>query len=160
MDLASVTGTFAHISTDWIILVALVLLVTVDALRSGASRAIALSLALPPTYLCAALLSKSAIVGASLASIKGVPYAVILLLLLGVFTVMMHRISRDYNSASVPNAILAGLATTALLAVFWMQLPALSALWHFSAPASEIFGSAYALFWLIGSYAALAAVRS
>ena len=60
MNLTSVTGAFAHVPTDWIILFVIALLITLDALRSGASRAIALSLALPITYIASILFPKAA----------------------------------------------------------------------------------------------------
>lgn len=161
MDVSSLSATFAHVPTDWIILFAVALLITLDALRSGASRAIALSLALPITYAVPVVLPKAAFLGTIIKPMStGVPGAVIILIVLAVTTTLTYRISRDYNSASASQAIMAGVAATSLLAVFWLQIPALSALWHFSAPATTIFGAMYSLYILVGGYAVLAAVRS
>ena len=161
MNLTAVTGAFAHVPTDWIILFVVALLITLDALRGGASRAIALSLALPAAYVSSLLLPKTVFLDSILKPFStGTAGAIIILVMIAVLSFFTYRISRDYNSASAVQATMAGLATTVILAVFWMQIPALSALWHFSAQATQVFGSVHALFWLVGGFAVLSAVRS
>ena len=161
MNLTAVTGAFAHVPTDWIILFVVALLITLDAMRGGASRAIALSLALPVAYVSSLLLPKTVFLDSILKPFStGTAGGFVMLGVIAILAFFMYRISRDYNSATGVQATMAGLATTVILVVFWMQIPALSALWHFSAQASQIFGSAHAFFWLIGGYAVLSAVRS
>jgi hypothetical protein len=161
MNLTAVTGTFAHVPTDWIILSAVALLITLDALRSGASRAIALSLALPIAYTISILLPKTAFLDSVLKPFgTGIAGAIVILIIIAVLSVCTFRIARDYNSASALQATMAGVATTVLFVVFWIQMPLLGALWQFSFQATHVFGSTYAFLWMAGGYALLSVVRS
>lgn len=159
MNLASLSNTYAHLPTDWIIFAVVFAVCAIDAMRSGASRAIAVSLAMPVLYACASLLPKTAVLDSVLKQVNGIPYAILLLVLLGFFSLCMYRTTRDYGSAVPVKALMAALATTIILIIFWIQIPALSGIWHFSSQVAGIFGTAYAFFWTIGSYLMLVAVR-
>lgn len=159
MDLSSLSGTFSGVPVDWIVLLSIAVLFIVDAMRSGASRAISLSLALPITYVVSAILPKTAFIGTPYAGLGASSRGIALLIILAVISLIVFRMTRDYSSAQPLKAILTGLATAILLAVFWIQMPGLTALWQASEQVTYIFGAAYSLFWLIASYLALAAVR-
>ncbi|MDP2648684.1 MAG: hypothetical protein Q8P19_02180, partial [bacterium] len=60
----------------------------------------------------------------------------------------------------VVQALMAGLATTIIALVVWLQIPSLDAVWHFGPQIQNVFSEAYRFWWLLISFAALAFVRS
>jgi len=57
-------------------------------------------------------------------------------------------------------ALLAGCAGAAILLVVWFHVPALASLWQFGGDVTAVFSGPYAFWWLLGSYATLAFIRS
>ncbi len=162
MSFQTVTVFFTHIPTDWIILFALAVFIAFDTLRSGASRAIALALALPLTLVVATNLSDTAILGGVLGA-KASPavQAMAISLVFAVSFYVMLRISRRFsdNSSYPLQALVAGVAAAAALVVFWIQIPSLESVWKFGPQVQHIFGATFRVWWLLGAYAALAFIR-
>ncbi len=161
MNAHAITGIFGHIATDWIVLIVIVLVVAVDSMRSGSSRAIALSIALPITAAIFPWLGSTAVIGAiakqmSTPSMQAMLFAALLILI--VFIV--YRMVRTYGASERPlQALLTGVATAAVVAVVWMRVPVLMALWHPTAQSTAVFGAAYGLLWLVAALFTLALSR-
>jgi hypothetical protein len=153
----------AHIPIDWIVIVVFALLLTFDAMRSGSGRASVIAVTFPIAAFLSNLLPHTIVIGSVITSLK-TPYvqAGIFLILFAIIFIMLHRII--YNLGGISRglffSLLAGLSATIVAVVMWLQVPALTALWHFSSPVQSIFGASYAIFWLIGAYLILAFVRS
>ncbi len=163
MNLDSITAIYNSIPTDWMIIGALAIFAAFDCLRSGARRICTLVLALPPTVLLIESLPRTAILG-SIVGQFATPLlgAVLFFIILVAVYILIHRIGLSWGSESgqTIQAALAGVAVMVIVVTFWIQIPALDSLWHFGAQVHAIFGEAYRFWWLIGSYAALAFVRS
>ena len=161
MDIDAMTSFASTIPIDWIILGALAILFSIDALRAGPAKISALALALPSAMLISGLLPGAAFLG-SIVSQFSTPFlqgALFLAIAAGLY-ILVRRMDASYGGEGQPfQALLAGCAGTAILMVVWLQIPALTALWAFGSDIVGVFGTTYAFWWLIGSYAALAAVR-
>ena len=154
---------FSHIPLDWIGIVALALLITFDALRSGSGRASALALALPIAAFLSSLIPHTYLIGNVATSLSN-PFAQAGIFL--VFFVLTYLFTSRITAtlAGVPDgflpAVLSGLSATIVVIVTALQVPALQALWHFNSLVQTIFGAGFALFWLLLAYLILAFVRS
>ncbi|HWP61563.1 MAG TPA: hypothetical protein VN495_03095, partial [Candidatus Paceibacterota bacterium] len=75
--------------------------------------------------------------------------------------VLCNRIiGMNFGAGAAPfSSIAIGFATTAIVVVFWLQVPALSTIWHFGPAVSSVFAAQYAFWWLLGSYVVLAGLR-
>ncbi len=156
------TSLLAHWPTDWILLGAFAVFVALDALRSGSARAATLALAAPLSLVLVDALPQTFLAG-SLSQQFAAPAAQVVLfaLIFGVLFLLIHRIVYSFSeNGGVLQALIAGVAATAAVAVVWLQIPALQSLWQFGPQAQLVFGEAYRLWWLIGAYTALAFVRS
>ncbi len=163
MNLDSLTSLYNAVPTDWMIIAVLAIFAAFDALRSGARRIASLSLALPVAALLFGAISSAAFLGDAVAQFSSpVPQAALFFILLIGIYILINRIGLAWGSESgqTLQAALAGVAAVALAVVIWIQIPALDALWHFGPQMQLIFGETYRFWWLIGSYAALAFVRS
>jgi len=153
-----------HMSFDWIIIIALIVLVAGESLRSGTNKAIALSLALPLGYVMYGFLQNAAFLQNSLAGEAANPtaQAVIFLGLLIVAFLLVYRCVSFYGASSggMFGSAVVGISTVIILLVFWLQVPALSTLWKFGPQIQSVFAEAYRFWWLIGAYFVLAAFRS
>jgi|GEM_PF-650248 hypothetical protein len=164
--LATTTGTLAtsisHISIDWFIFAALIVLLTIDALRSGSGRTAAIALALPAAGLFFEGLSKTAVIGQLVATAAS-PLAQAILfiaLVVGLYFVI-NRMMPHYDdiSGSPLLGVLSGLATAVAIMATWVHLPFLAAIWHFGGPTVHLFDDPFRLWWLLASFLALAFVR-
>jgi len=163
MDISLITSFFAHPPLDWVIFGVLVLIIGIDALRSGTARAATLSIALPVTLFFSNTLSHAILVGPFIdkfsnplieAAIFG-----------GIFIVVFfltYRIMYSLGGNAAPPfaSIMASFAATIVMYVMWLQVPALQSVWHFGPQIQSIFGALYAFWWMLVAYLALAFIRS
>lgn len=164
--LATSTGTLAtslsHISIDWFIVAALIVLLTIDALRSGSGRTAAIALSLPAAAIFFEGLTKTAVIGPLVATaISPLSQAVIFIALVVGLYFVINRMMPHYDdiSGSPLLGVLSGVATAVAIIATWVHLPFLAAIWHFGAPATHLFDDPFRLWWLLASYLALAFVR-
>lgn len=161
--LASTTAVLAHTPIDGVIIVALLIVLVIDSLRSGTARAATLAVALPLAVFSSSLLTHASIIGPMLEKLSS-PYmqAAIFALLFGVLFILVYRIMYALGgSGSTPTvSVVAGLSATIITLVMWLQVPALQSVWHFGPIIETVFGAAYAFWWLIAGYLLMAFVRS
>lgn len=162
MNLSAVSSVFSHIPIDWILIGVFVILIALDAMRGGLSRATALAIALPLTLLLLEFVQNAALLG-SLSSVLSSPVLQLLFdaAALVVVFVLMYRLTDTFssNSSNLVQSLLASIATVAIIITIWLQLPLLETLWQFGPQVQYVFGEAYRFWWLIASYIALAAAR-
>ena len=163
MNVDSLISLYNAVPTDWMIIGAVAIFAAFDTLRSGARRTCTFAFALPVTYVLIGSVPQTVVLG-GIAGQFSTPLlqAILFFIILAVIYVTVSRIGLSWGgeAGQTIQAALAGVAGTALLVVFWLQIPALSTLYHFGADAQNIFGESYRFFWIIGSYAALAFVRN
>jgi len=163
MNLEVITGFFAGIPTDWLIIGVFALLFALDAVRAGARRICLLALALPVTVVLVANLPKAALLGSVTAQFSTpILGAVLFVIVLVVMYILIGRIGLAWGgeAGQTIQAAISGVAIAALVVTFWLQVPELDSIWHFGTQVQNIFGEGYRFFWLFGSYAALAFVRN
>lgn len=156
-------GFASHWSIDWIVFCIIAAIFAVDAYRSGASRAATVSLALTLAYVAHALLSKADVLSSFMGQFSApMPQAVLFLALCAASYFAVDRVGLSHGAdfGSPVSAILTGLAASALVCAFWFMVPDLSTLWEFGNQFSAIFGQQFGFFWIVGSFAVLAYVRS
>lgn len=153
----------ANLPADWIAIAAFAILVAFDSLRSGTSRAIALALAMPASILFFSLLQHAAVIGKFTAQFTSLSLQATLfgIVFAGTY-ILARRMAMRYsgNEGAVIQSVLAGAATAFVVVVLWLQVPALQSIWHLGAQVQNIFGEIYRFWWILGSYIALAAIRS
>ena len=161
MDLSSVASVAAHLSAGWLVLTAVAILASLDALRGGTGRAAALALALPLTYVFLTFLPDAIFVGALYTSLTSA-YAqagIAAVVLVGLF-VVLYRVTDSFESdTGFLSAVLAGIALAVVVGVTWSLIPQFNQLWSFGDSVEGVFGPAYRLWWLLGAYIALAFAR-
>lgn len=162
MDFASISEMFTSLPMDVVAAALFATAITVDTLRAGASRAIALSLALviaptlyaivPNTYLIGSVIS-----GISIGYMDAIVFAALVVLL--AFTIYRITTTFSDDSARPGLAIVTGIATTVVVLCVWHMSPVLQALWTFSPAIQAAFGEAYRLYWLLLAFIAFAFVK-
>ncbi len=158
----SLTAFFAHITTDWIIIFALVVFVAFDVLRSGSSRAVALSVAIPLSGLLAQSIAGAAFLGSFVQQFSTPILKTSLLVALAIasFLLMLRILDRFNGDEGRPiQSLAAGIATAAIILSVWTQNPEWGTIWKFGDQIQYAFGEAFRFWWLIGGYAVLALVR-
>ncbi len=148
---------------DWIIIIVCALLIAFDALRSGAARASALSLALPVTVFVFGLISHTYYIGAIFQKFSSamLQAGVFLAVALVMFFIVYRIISLFVSSAPrLLFSILSAVSATMVMVVVWIQVTPLSSVWQFSPSTIALFGSDFALLWLLCAYLILAFIRS
>lgn len=161
MNVGALSGVLANWSIDWVIILVFAVLVALDTLRSGSSRAAALILAAPLTLTFVASLPQAFIAGPALQQLTS-PAAQILLfaVMFAVLFLIVHRIVFSYSeNGGALQAVLSGAAAAAVFTSVWLQIPALQSVWHFGPQVQIIFGDMYRLWWLVAAYLTLAVVR-
>jgi hypothetical protein len=147
---------------DWVLLIVIVIFLTLESFQSGASRTRALALALPTMLLAVSWFSSSALLGSVSQSLTASPLGQLALhgIILLVLFILFYRIFFGYGmtNGSIAYAFLCGLATTIMLIVVLLQIPALTTYWQFSEPIPTVFGESYKFYWLLVSLAILAFV--
>jgi len=151
-----------RIPTDWIIIVLLIIFIAFDVIRGGSSRAVALSLALPLSALLASRIPDTVLVSSIAQSFTtSTMQALFIGVIIAIALVLTYRLTATFgdDSGKPIQALIAGIATVAIVLSVWIQTPALDTLWHFGTQVQIIFGSAYSFFWLCAGYFLLAFVR-
>lgn len=163
MNLDAVTGIFTGIPFDLLILSGILIILAIDSLRSGIGRACAISIALPIVLVLYSLIPKTIALGtipmlSASPSAEAITFGV---LAFGTY-LLMRRISLEYiesGTGEPVQALIAGGAATAVFIVVWLQFPAGQEVWQLSDKVTTLFSESYRLFWLLGSYLALAFAR-
>jgi hypothetical protein len=152
-----------NLPLDWIIIGALVVIVAAITLRTGAGLACTVALALPAADILTALVPHAALLSGITGGLAApLPQAILFLVLTGLMYLIVARIGLSYGSerGAPIQAVIAGVATTAIVVSFWLQIPGLDSVWHFGAHIQAIFAEQYRLWWLTLGYIVLAIVRS
>jgi len=163
MDFGAITGTFANIPMDWIILGVVALLAAFDVVRAGSRRVTTFALALPVALLAFSALGQAAVLGPITAGLSlSYAQALFFIALVFIMYILIGRIGISYGSGPGQpiQAALAGVALAAITTVVWIQVSPLDSIWHFGSQVQSLFGESYRFWWLIGSYMALAFARS
>ncbi|HEY4487812.1 MAG TPA: hypothetical protein VI483_03560 [Candidatus Paceibacterota bacterium] len=150
------------IPIDAIILIIFAVIVMIDAFRSGTRRVVVLTLTAPITLILYSALLNAAFIGKTLTALTApsVRAGIVAATFVLVYIMIYRLVPPSFNAASSPlQAIVAGLAAATVLAVLWVQTPALMAMWAPSEMVQVIFGSAYRLYWLVGAFLILAFSR-
>lgn len=158
-----VANSLSSIPTDWIVIVSFAILIAFDAVRSGTSRACALALSLPVTLFLISELPHAKVLSGIIGqfatpTLKAVLFGIIFV----VAYILVRRMNASYrnNSGASIQAVIAGIATVAVVVVVWLQVPELQSIWHFGAQVQSVFGEAYRFWWVVGAFVALAFVES
>ena len=153
-----------HIPFGWIVIVILLLILTFDAMRSGAAHASIIAIASPVSLLLFSLIPHAFLLGGVVTPLLSSTFVMagIFLALFIVTFLLTNRMTATFGgmSGGLMNSFLAGVSGTVALAITWMQVPALMTLWNPGSQLHAIFGLPYAFFWFVGVYVVLAFVRS
>lgn len=163
MDFGSIGGFATNIPVDWFIIGACALIFAFDTWRNGSSRVCAIALALPISMLLMSMLPNAFFIGGLAGELTSPALgAMVFFIFFAALYLLMRRINSVYGGETGHplHALISGLAGAAILVVIWLEVPALSGLWQFDGSTAAIFGEAYRFWWLLGSYATLAFVRS
>lgn len=162
MNLQSALSAFSGVPADWIIIGALFIIVTADAVRAGSVRAAAIALSFPLAAVLYQLIPGTVVLSAIAKQFPtSIEQAALFAIIEIVVFVCIHQMLFSYDRySSVLSAGVCGLAAVIAVLVVWTETPVLQSLWHFDTQIQAIFGSSYRLFWLVGSYLALAFVGS
>ncbi len=162
MDTEALRSIFSTMPVDIVAAALFATVVTVDTLRSGASRAVSLSLGLVMATVLFAALPATYLIGPAVAGIATTQVASGIFAAITVLaSFIMYRITASLSddSARPLLAIATGVATTVVVMVVWQMTP-LQNLWHFNAAIAGIFGASYRLYWLLLAFIAFAFVKS
>ncbi len=161
--MAALQGFFTFVPFEWFVLGGIALVLMADTLRAGMGRAAALAVALPLTLVLHSFL-KTAVVLGSVSALSGssMVQAGVFAVLLALSYFMVRRMGLDFLDGGMGQpiqAILAGVAAAAILAIVSLQVPILSQILPFSAQTKAIFAEQFRFWWLLGAYLALAFAR-
>lgn len=157
----SVSAAFTQVPMDWMIIGVFFIIMSALALRSGTRIVAALALALPAAAVVVSALPSTAFVSSLLLQFSSdMDQAIVFGVVFGIMYLFVLRMLGQYMYAgSMPvKALIAGAAGTVVALVFWLQVPALSNLWHFGPLFETYLGPTYRIFWLLVSYIVLSAV--
>lgn len=151
------------IQIDWVIIGLLIIILTATAIRWGTVRTCVIAVTMPVSAFLFSLISSSAI-ASSVSSNMNSPLmqsGIFIALLVFVY-IMTYRMYRSFlgEGERLWLAFVAGLAASFVVIVVWIHTPALASIWEFSKQTQSIFGSLYALWWMIASLLLLGYVRS
>ena len=161
--MAALQHFFTLVPLEWFIFGGIALVLAADTLRAGMGRDAALSVALPLSLVLHSFLKSAAIIG-SIGALSGstMIQAAIFVVLLALSYFMVRRMGLDFLDGGMGQpiqAILVGVATAVIVAVVWLQVPVLSQILPFGNQTRAIFAEQFRLWWLLGSYLALAFAR-
>ncbi len=162
MDIDAWQAIVANWPNDWIILGALAILVSLDALRSGSARAASIALSLPVTLLLVTAIPHTFFLGPLTAQFSSpAVLAITFLVILTAMYFMVHRTVFTFSDGgAIIQSLIIGMVAVVVLVVVWLQVPALESLWHFEPQVQEVFGPAYRFWWLVAAFFGLALARS
>lgn len=151
-----------NLPLDWLVLGAVVIVIALDALRSGLGRAISIALALPIAHFFFLLADSTFLASAEgLFSTPFMHTAVFGVLFVGLYF-LIRRMGLEYVDSGMGapvQAILGGTGVAVVFACIWLQTPVLSDLRAVSEQVETIFNESVRLWWLLGAYIALAFAR-
>lgn len=162
MDLSAAQGFFNSFPIHWFFLGGFFVIIVLDSLRSGTGRATALALALPFAAFLSNLIPTTAFIKDQIFIAQGRGPLVVFVTLFVIMYMLMRRMGLEHfeSGRGEPiQSLLAATAVSAALIVTWMYTPALSNLWALGEPFTSLFAEPYRVFWLLGSYLALAFAR-
>lgn len=163
MDLAAVQNIFTTLPVDIVAAVLFATAITIDTLRAGASRAIALSLALVVSLVLFDALPATLFLGPALDGLSNpMAQSAIFIGLTLAFAFVIYKMSSTLSddSARPVLAIATGAATTIVVLTVWQMSPELQSLWKFNPMIQSLFDETYRLYWLIFAFIAFAFVKS
>ena len=163
MNLQGVIDTLSNLPIEWLLIGVFAALIALWIAAYGAREACAVALAAPLASFMTALMRETYGLQNLLQRVN-LPHmdVIVFLALFIVLVLLMSRIETAYGTESgqpLPAAA-AGVATTAILLVVFMHEPVLQTLYIFGPQVQAVFAEPFQLFWLLGSFAALAFVRS
>ncbi len=147
---------------DWVLIGLLAILLVIFTLRAGTRSAVAVSLTFPVLAFALGALPSTAFVAAAIGKPASplVPLIIAAILFVALFILVSRVLGSGFSGSALPlAALLTGLATAVVAVVFLNQILGSNAIWHFGPQIRAIFGPAYELFWILGSYAVLAFAR-
>lgn len=153
-------GVFQAVPLDYFFLGGIVLVVALDAMRSGIGRAAALVVALTSALFFSSLLQDTAFIGKMITSPIVKIIAFVALVAANYF--FLRRMGLEYLSGGIGQPLqsaLAGVATAAVCTVIWLSVPGLSDYWEFGNAIQALFSEQFRLLWLLGAFGALAFAR-
>ncbi len=162
MDTEAIRGIFTTLPIDIVGAAVFATIITVDTMRAGASRAIALSLSLIISTVLFAALPGTFVVGGFVSSATTPVVAAGIFVALTILTAfIVHRATATVidDSSRPLLALITGAATAIVVLSMW-QLTPLTALWQFNAAIAAAFGASYRLFWLLLALVAFGFVKS
>lgn len=161
MGFDAVISFFTNISIDWVVIGGCAVFFSFDALRSGTARVSALSIGLLLAISVTPFVAQTALLGKIVpASSDALFVAVFIGLAITFFTALYRMIDTGYDTSyGFVQAPIAGVATTGILMLVLLQLPASTWPWAISDQVQLIFGESYRLFWIVGGIISLAIVR-
>ncbi len=163
-SILSVAPVAPTLTIHWIVFLCIVLVFSLESFRSGSSRAVTFSIALPLTLLFSNWLSNAFLLNQILkiyvntSTLQVALFSTLFIL----FFFLTHRMlaSSPSGMGGVLPAVLSGFAATIVLMTIWSQIPGLIGFWNFGDSVSAFFGDSYRAFWLLGSFLILGYVRS
>ncbi len=158
----AVQTTVAHLPIDWVLIGLLAIFLVVFTLRAGPRVACALALSFPAVAFVLTAIPESAfisVVGTQLAA-PAPRLGLSLIVFVVVYYLVLRMVGQNIGGGALPvSALLCGLAATAVMVVALNEILGTNPIWHFGPQVQAIFGPAYRLWWVLGSYAVLAFTR-
>jgi hypothetical protein len=162
MNIHSLSAFTASMPMDWLVLGVFAIIMIVLTLRSGPRIACTFALALPLALFLFQTLSSTVLLSAIVGQFASEPSQSALFGLVFVVSVFLsfRIVGPDIGGGASPvQSILVGLAATAIALVFWLDVPALSTLWHFGSLVQSVFAPMYRLWWMVGGLLMLTFAR-
>jgi len=160
--MGNVSDFFASVPTDWFIFGAIVIVLTLDSLRSGIGRACSLALAAPLAVFIFSLVDSAAFIGDAEALSAPMTRALIFGICLVLSFLAVRRISDQYidgGMGQLVHALIASGATAVVLFVTWLAVPEFSDVYQFGPAITNVFAEGFRIWWLLGAYASLVFAR-
>lgn len=147
---------------DWIIVLVVLVLFTLDAYRSGSSRSTAIALAALLSGALLSLMQGAALAGPIALQFAGAQAqaALFAVIFVGTFLLLYRVVYTFADASGLLKPLLCGASATVVLIATWVGTPALSAVWQFGPSIHALFGSAYAFWWTVAALIGLAIARS
>ncbi len=160
--MGTLAGIFQAVPLDYFVLGGIVVLFGLDALRSGIGRAAAVAIALPLASLLTTFATKAIPLAGVSAIQNGIGATALFAALFVLAYLLVRRMGLNFLDGGMGQpiqAVLSGFAIAAIFAVIWVQSDVLNTYWQFGPQLQSIFAEQFRLWWLLGSYAALAFAR-
>lgn len=156
----TISSVFENVPLDYLVVGGIALVIALDALRGGIGRAVAIAIALPLALLLSALAKEAAFLGDVVAT------PLTSALTLGVFAALLYILVRragfdflDGGSGHPLQAAITGVSVAIIATVVWLEADSVQFLWSVGPHLETVFAEQFRLFWLVGSFVALAFVR-